>query len=153
MRRTLERGGGPLATRMAVRVAWLWPLVAGCAGPGMRMDEGALTSRAERAGQKPSAVLVPVTPEVVRQLGEADAAHAALTPDPLAETARSYEYRVAPHDVLNVIIWEHPELTIPAGEFRSPEAAGLSVSADGAMFFPHVGVVSVAGKTLPEIRA
>jgi len=117
------------------------------------MDEGALVSRAERAGQKPSAVLVPVTPEVVRQLGEAEAARAALAPDPLADGARKYEYRVAPHDVLNVIVWEHPELTIPAGEFRSPEAAGLPVSADGTMFFPHAGVVDVAGKTLPEIRA
>lgn len=117
------------------------------------MDEGAAVSRGERAGQKPSAILVPVTPELIRQLGEADAAHAALTPDPLADGARKYEYRVAPHDVLNVIIWEHPELTIPAGEFRSPEAAGLSVSADGTMFFPHVGVVDVAGKSLPEIRS
>ena len=69
----------------------------------------ALVSRAERAGQKPSAVLVPVTPEVVRQLGQAEAARAALAPDPLADGARRYEYRVAPHDVLNVIVWEHPE--------------------------------------------
>lgn len=54
--------------------ASLWLLLAGCAlGPEMRMDEGALVSRAERAVQKPSAVLIPVTPQVVRQLGEAEA--------------------------------------------------------------------------------
>ena len=116
------------------------------------MDEGALRSRAEKAGQEPSAVLIPVTPEIVRQLGDAEATRAALTPDPLADLARKYEYRVAPHDILNVIVWEHPELTIPAGEYRSPESAGLAVSANGTMFFPHAGEVEVAGKTLPEIR-
>src|SRR4051812_33564059 len=92
MGRAVARGGWAVAKRMAARAAWLWPLAAGCAlGPGMRMDEGALVSRAEREGHKPSAVLIPVTPDVVRQLREADATHAALAPDPLAESARRYE--------------------------------------------------------------
>lgn len=145
-------GRGAVYKRTA-RVAWMGFLLAGCAaGPGMRMDEGGVRSRAEGAGLEPGFVLIPITPRVVREQREAASRSTALTPDPLAELARRYEYRVAPHDVLNVIVWEHPELTIPAGEFRSPESVGHPVSADGTMFFPHAGVVEVAGKTLPQIR-
>jgi len=97
---------------------------------------------------------VPITAQTLRELHSQVAAGLVRgAPDPLAEQAASYEYRVAPHDVLSVVVWNHPELTIPAGEFRSAEASGHPVTVQGTMFYPYVGMVDVAGKTLPEIRA
>ena len=125
-------------------------------GPGMHMDEDAFRERyAGRAdaGADDAYEIVPITAELLgRQLEARRKAPPARVEDPLAKAAEDYEYRVAPYDVLNVIVYDHPELTIPAGEFRSPEASGHPVAADGTMFFPHAGIIHVAGKTLPEIR-
>lgn len=62
------------------------------------------------------------------------------------------DYLLGPGDIINVIVWDHPELTIPAGEFRSAEASGTLVDEDGNIFYPYVGTLQVKGMTVAELR-
>ncbi len=125
-------------------------LASGCAlSPGLHVSD---VGEGARGAGSPVEV-VNVTPKLlVEQAQERARAAASREKDPSAASAEPYQYRVAPLDVLSVTVWDHPELTIPAGEFRAADIAGNPIAADGTMFYPHVGVLQVAGLTIAQIR-
>jgi polysaccharide export outer membrane protein len=67
-------------------------------------------------------------------------------------TARPQSYIIGNGDVLQIIVWDHPELTIPAGQFRDAETSGQQVGEDGYLYYPYVGMVKAAGMNIPALR-
>ncbi|MGC3873540.1 polysaccharide export protein [Halomonas sp. GXIMD04776] len=124
-------------------------VLAGCSlAPGGHIDYDAdappLDDRVE---------IQPITPEWIATYREQMSATAATgITEELSSAIDSYEYRVGPGDVLTIIVYDHPELTIPAGSERSAAESGTVVQPDGTIYYPYIGRVKVEDKTVDQIR-
>lgn len=140
--------------RNASRAAWLGALVSlcGCAlVPGLRVGAGS----SQPNGEIPYEV-VNVTPQLIAAQKHADLT---ATPAPDALTAANpsqppADYLIGPGDVLQIVVWDHMELTNPFGAVtRDPVTAGQLVAADGTVFFPYAGTIQAGGKTIQQVRS
>ena len=69
--------------------------------------------------------------------------------DLMVDTLPSLEYRIGPLDQVQVVVWEHPELTSPMGQYQP---AGQKVTTEGTLFYPYAGELKVEGLTAQELR-
>ncbi|MEO0317261.1 MAG: hypothetical protein RL404_938 [Pseudomonadota bacterium] len=106
-----------------------------------------------------------ITTRLVQQ--ERDARQRRVSEDISALMLPAQPYRVEAGDVLQVVVWDHPELSasmlpaVPvaggagAGIAGSPmqPSSGFEVDQDGMLDFPYAGKLKVAGMTSGEVHA
>ena len=87
-----------------------------------------------------------------RAVGSSDSSGPVRSQVDRATPTLDYNYTLGPGDIISIIVWDHPELTVPAGSFRTAEQAGTVVDDNGTIFYPYVGIIKVEGKTTREVR-
>ncbi|RZS38769.1 polysaccharide export outer membrane protein [Limnobacter thiooxidans] len=63
----------------------------------------------------------------------------------------AYQYRIGVGDLVRITVWDHPELTNPAGN-TTGQLQGQVVLPDGTFYFPFLNKVQAAGRTTDDIR-
>lgn len=100
----------------------------------------------------PQGVVTPITPSLLR--AQAQARSMKVSPDVEQLFGEARPYTIGPSDILNIVVYDHPELqpvTGPILQGNDPTgvtgASGFIVDLDGYVFFPHARRIRVAGLT------
>jgi protein involved in polysaccharide export with SLBB domain len=118
----------------------------------MKMQSPPLSVQMAAAQHSVQPNFIPITPYLVKQFKQLG----------MDNQDDAYYYHVGPHDVLNIHVWNHPELAGPVGQavaesgnsMATPSLSpvGYLVGPDGMIYYPLVGSVHVAGSTVQENR-
>lgn len=123
-------------------------LMHGCMwAPGQHMSTGDLVRG--NSADSSQVELIPITPKLLA-MNRASAQAVAVSPELLAYQPEPYV--IGAGDTLYITVWDHPELTSPAGPQQQALANGRLVRSDGTLFYPYVGTLKVAGMTIEQLR-
>lgn len=138
--------GRPLCTLSVVMLASI--SLHGCVfAPGQHLNPRQLASAGSAVdGQVEQ---VPITPQWLA-LNAAKQGRDAV-PAPLLAFVPG-AYRIGANDLLFITVWDHPELTAPSGQQQQLDANGRLVRPDGTLFYPYIGNIPAAGKTIEALR-
>lgn len=116
--------------------------------PGQYLD----TSEIGKEGSPESSrvELIPITPKLIAQNA---ATHVSSSVPAALLAFKPAAYRIGANDVLYITVWDHPELTAPSGAQQQIDANGRLVRPDGTIFYPYIGQVDAAGKTIEQLRS
>ncbi len=128
-------------------------IISGCKGaiPGQYIKDYPAANKSQQTEDISEKItLLKITPELIETMRLVNPQ--ARDNLALKQQRENYQYVVGPGDVLTITVWDHPELTTPAGQYRSASESGNVINADGTMFYPYIGNIKVAGLNVSEIR-
>lgn len=97
--------------------------------------------------------ILPITANLIVAEAEARPADVNAGLPALKPASIPPEYKIGPGDVINVTVWDHPELTLPAGTTsQNPTFNGQLVASNGTMYYPFAGTFKAAGMTAEQLR-
>jgi len=116
---------------------------------------------AAKADAPPPGAITAITPALIQQ--QAAGRDDQIPADVKALFSQPQPYVIGAGDVLNIVVWDHPELAItPAGSITATQGGdattqsvvgnGYNVSPKGLIQFPYIGAVKLAGLTEYEAR-
>jgi polysaccharide export outer membrane protein len=133
----------------ALSIAFLTAALPACIlSPGQHMS----TLKIGHSGSAESSRynLVPITGKEIAMERAVESA-ATIPQDLLA--FQPEPYRIGVGDSLYITVWDHPELSSPAGPQQQSNANGRLVRPDGSMYYPYAGIVPAVGLTVEQLRA
>lgn len=124
-------------------------------GDSSRVQLGAVTPSDPKS--PPAGVITPITPDLIRAFTESRPKSISMEIRSLI--SRSEPYRIGAGDVVQIIVYDHPELLPNPGAVISQQtdptainpAAGFTVGADGLIVFPFLGRLKIDGLTEVEL--
>ncbi|MFP3647760.1 polysaccharide biosynthesis/export family protein [Paraburkholderia sp. SIMBA_054] len=150
----------------ALAIAILGVVLSACSAvPGQRMivPSSIDVSGGQYSGEPRQQITVPITDinlDEIQKLQDAAKGDLSQQVQTMLNTARSDPpgYAVGKGDVLQITVWDHPELVAALGQPNpssrpSDAAPGFLVDDEGNVQFPYAGSVHVAGLTVKEIQA
>lgn len=120
------------------------------AGPHMRMDLPDDSDSTEYNGHKVYLHSITQGDFGKQSAGSADSSKIGNIMELVVDSLPHLEYRIGPMDMVQIVVWEHPELTSPMGQYQP---AGQRVTTEGTLFYPYAGEIKAAGLTAQELRA
>ncbi|HUG57087.1 MAG TPA: polysaccharide biosynthesis/export family protein [Candidimonas sp.] len=127
--------------------------------PGMYMGKPEDVAKALKEEGAPPGALMTISPQLIEQQRAERVTVVSQEIQHLFGVPT--EYKVGPGDILNIIVWNHPELALSMagsnGTTNSPSLTevgnGYNVSRDGLIQFPFVGTIKVSNLTEYQVRA
>ncbi|MYN13587.1 sugar transporter [Pusillimonas sp. TS35] len=147
-------------TAASLSLAALPLFLAACSiSPGVYMGDPKKVEQELNEPGAPPGALIPISTDLLAR--EANAARTNVAPDVEQLFTPPERYLVGPGDILNIVVWNHPELALSGAGTASTTAVpgapdvgnGYNVSPDGMIQFPFLGPVRVSGMNEYQIRA
>lgn len=130
---------------------WCLPLLGACAYPGQYFG---IDNKATTQDTAPNGVdyrLTPIDAISIKALESVNLTSTQNLPVSTNSDVATYQYKIGVGDLVRITVWDHPELTNPAGN-TTGQLQGQVVLPDGTFYFPFLNKVKAAGRTTDEIR-